>query len=302
MKKLSVVFLSFLVIVALTGCGGKEKTTSSEKPTLSVSVSFNALYEFAEAVGKDKVTISTIIPPGTEPHDFEPKASDITLLNKAKVLVCNGLGMEPWADEVTKASQNKDLIIITASDGATFIENKDSDEIEEHGQYDPHLWLSLSGAIVEVQNIADGFSKADPENAAFYQSNAAAYIGELSSLLADYKEKFSTLEHKNFVTGHAAFHYFCNDFGLEQNSVENVFAEGEPSSKQLSDLIEYCKEKDVTTIFAENAANAAISETLANEIGASVKTIYTMERPEDDLTYLERMTANCKTIYDSLSQ
>lgn len=302
MKKLLIVLLSLSIIILLSACKDSgQSIATSDNSKLTVSVSFNALYEFAQAVGQDKVTITTIIPAGTEPHDYEPKASDITSLSKAQVFIYNGLGMESWADEIIKASENKNLISVNSSDGAALIENKGENEKKEGGQYDPHLWLSLSGAIVEVQNIADGFSKADPANKDFYQTNAASYIKELTSLLETYKKKFSSLTQKNFVTGHAAFHYFCNDFGLEQNSVEDVFAEGEPSSKQLSDLVEYCKENKVTTIFSESMASPEISQTLADEVGAKVETIYTIESAEYNLSYLKRMQANCEKIYSCLS-
>lgn len=302
MKKLLIMLISLSIIILLSACKDSgQSIATADNSKLTVSVSFNALYEFAKAVGQDKVAITTIIPAGTEPHDYEPKASDITSLSKAQVFIYNGIGMESWADEIIKASENKNLISVNASDGAALIENKGENEKKEGGQYDPHLWLSLSGAIVEVQNIADGFSKADPSNKEFYQTNAASYIKELNDLLEKYKNSFSSLEQKNFVTGHAAFHYFCNDFGLEQNSVEDVFAEGEPSSKQLSKLVEYCKENKVTTIFSESMANPEISQTLADEVGAKVEAIYTIESAEDNLSYLERMQANCEKIYSCLS-
>ncbi|MFH1512629.1 MAG: zinc ABC transporter substrate-binding protein, partial [Bacillota bacterium] len=98
------------------------------------------------------------------------------------------------------------------------------------------------------------------------------------------------------------FGYLCRDFGLTQNSVEDVFAEGEPSAQQLAELVDYCRANGVTTIFAEEMASPEISETLANEVGANVKTIYTIESAEDGLSYLERMEANLYEIYLSLAQ
>lgn len=302
MKKLIIVILIFCMTLFLISCKNSTKDTVSDSNKLQVSVSFNALYEFASAVGQDKVDISTIIPSGTEPHDFEPKAADIAGLSNADVFVYHGLGMEAWAEKALEASENDNLAVVVASDGATPIENTEEEEIDEHGLYDPHLWLSMKGAETEVQNIADGFSAADPENKDYYQTNATEYIKKLEDLYNEYNKKFSTLENKNFVTGHAAFNYFCKDFGLMQNSVEDVFAEGEPSTKQLADLVDYCKENHVTTIFAEEMASPEISETLANEVGAGVETIYTMESPEDNLSYLERMKANCEKIYNSLSK
>jgi zinc transport system substrate-binding protein len=94
----------------------------------------------------------------------------------------------------------------------------------------------------------------------------------------------------------------CRDFGLEQNSVEDVFASGEPTPQQLAKLVEFAKAKKVKTIFAEEMASPAVSETLANEVGAKVKTIYTIESAEDGKTYLERMKANLEAISAALNE
>ncbi len=295
--------LCLAAVISLTACSkndAEEGQTGADK--LKVSVSFNAMKELTEAVGKDKVEIQTIIPDGMEPHDFEPKAQDMVALGAAQVFVYSGLGMEAWAEEAISAAGNEKLITVEASKGADAITNTEPEEIEEHGQYDPHIWLSIKGAELAVNNIKDGLIQADPANKAFYEQNSEDLIAKLETLYKEYNEKFQGAENKSFVTGHAAFGYLCREFGLVQNSVEDVFAEGEPSAQQLAELVEYCKENNITTIFAEEMASPEVSETLAKEVDAEVKTIYTMESNEDNLTYLERMEDNLSEIYDSLSK
>ena len=301
MKKWSILLLCLLAAVALAACGSAQ-TSAQADDQLAVTVTFDAIKEFAEAVGGDQVAVSVIIPTGTEPHDFEPKAQDLVGLSSADVFIYNGLGMETWVDDAVSAANNEKLVVVDASTGADAIVNTDEGEIAEHGQYDPHLWLSIKGAETEITNIKDAFVAADPDNKDYYETNCADYIAQLETLFNEYSAKFATVEKKSFVTGHAAFGYLCRDFGLTQNSVEDVFAEGEPSAQQLAELVEYCKQNGVTTIFAEEMASPEISQTLANEVGASVKTIYTMESAEDDLSYLERMADNLSEIYESLSK
>lgn len=316
LKKWITMLLCLLVIASFSACGSKQQenepdesseavsstdqTNQSDESPLKVYVTFNAMKEFVTAVGKDKVEVATIIPDGMEPHDFEPKAQDIAGLSSAKIFVYSGLGMEAWAEEAIKAADNTDLIIVEASKGADVIENTDQEELEEHGQYDPHIWLSLKGAESEVKNIKDALVQADPSNKDYYEANCDDFISQLEDLHNEYNEKFQSVEKKSFVTGHAAFGYLCRDFGLEQNSVEDTFAEGEPSAQQLTELVEYCKENDVSTIFAEEMASQEVSQTLADEVGAKVDTIYTIESNEDDMTYLERMSDNLSKIYESL--
>lgn len=269
---------------------------------LSVVASFDAVAEFAKAVGGDKVAVTTLAPAGVEPHDFEPKAQDMATLAKAAVFAYNGLGMEAWADKAIAAAGSKKLVAVDASEGAEAIANDDPAEVEEHGQYDPHLWLSLSGAILEARNIAAALSKADPRNAAYFEKNRDAFVKSLDDLRAEYAEKFRAVKSRAFVTGHAAFAYFCRDFGLEQRSVEDVFAEGEPTAKDLAALVDYCRKNGIKTIFAEEMVSPEVSATLAAEVGAKVETIATIEGPEDGKSYLERQRENLDKVYASLAR
>lgn len=317
-KRSTALLLCFAAVmsVGLSACGSNNSASiaSGEASSVSqasadskvsdskikVSVTFNAMYEFVNAVGKDKVEISTIIPDGTEPHDFEPKAQDLVGLSTARIFVYSGFGMETWADNAIKSANNPNLIAVEASKGAEPIKNIDPGEIKEHGQYDPHIWLSLKGAEIEAKNIKDALVKADTANKDFYEKNCSDFVNQLENLYTKYNDKFKNAKNKSFVTGHAAFGYLCRDFDLKQNSVEDVFAEGEPSAQQLVELVKYCKENKVTTIFAEEMASPDVSKTLAKEVGAKVETIYTIESGEDSKTYLERVESDLTKIDASL--
>ena len=298
-KRLVAVLFSVFALILAVGCGqnSNSNTTNSK---VKVVTSFNAMTEFVQAVGGDKVEVATIIPDGTESHDFELKAEDIKSLSSAKVFVYNGLGMEPWAEKAIESAKNDKLVSVVASKGVDAIKNTDEEQIKEHGAEDPHTWLSLKNAVIEVNNVKDALVKADPSNKDYYEKNAKDYVAKLEALQKDYAQKFATVAHKDFVTGHAAFAYLCRDFGLEQQSVEDVFAEGEPNAAQLAELVEFAKSHGIKTIFAEEMASPAVSKTLAAEVGAKVETIYTMESKEDDKSYLQRMEDNLSKIYESL--
>ena len=301
MKKLTLLFcvLTLLLSSILAGCRQRQEFAADES-RVKVVVSFNAIKEFVQAVGRDRVAIITLIPDGTEPHDFQPTTRDMQALHTADLFIYNGAGMENWVDTATKAASNKSLLTIESSKGVDLIALDDPAEIKEHGAYDPHTWLSLANAQIQVQNIADALSAADKKNAEFYQQNAAAYKQELQKLLVKYQAKMHKLPAKNFVTGHAAFAYLCRDLELEQSSVEDVFASGEPSAKSLSALTDYCKAQHVKTIFVEDAVSPKTSQTLAREVGAKTQPIHTLESSEGTLTYLDRMEENLDAIYQGL--
>lgn len=298
MKRLLYLFCSVLLLLA-AGCGAPK----AEKPDggkLPVVASFYAMKEITQAIGGDKVDVRTLIPEGTEPHEFQPTTRSMKDLSRARVLVIQGLGMEPWAEEMVKAAENKDLVQVVAAQQVQPIQNEEKEEIREHGQYDPHAWLSPSCAQLEARAIADGLAKADPANRAYYEANADKFIARLQTLEDKYKEKFRQVHRKDFVTGHAAFAYVCRDFGLEQSSVEGVFASGEPNARQLAALVEFCRERSVKTIFTEAAVSPKTSQSLAREVGAKVVPIHTLEGSEGEGDYLQQMEENLERIYESL--
>lgn len=294
-KNIICILLSISILFPFFSCSNKTPANSNTNNNkIKVFVSFNPLKELTEAIGKDKVEIETIIPQGTEPHDFEPKARDLEKLSKADIFIYNGLGMENWVDKSLNVIDNKNLIVVEASKDCEPIKISNKDD------YDPHTWLSLKCAKIESNNIKNALIKADPENKEFYEKNFNEFSTKIDSLYNEYKEKFNSTSNKNFVTGHAAFGYFCRDFDLKQNSVEDIFAESEPTAQKIKQLIEYCKKNNVNTIFTEETASPKVSETLAKEVNAKVEKIYTIEINEDNKNYIESMEYNLEKVYNSL--
>ena len=213
------------------------------------AASFNAMAEFTRAVGGDYVCVETLIPGGTEPHDFTPTVRTVEALKKADLLILNGFGMEPWAEKTAAA-----------------------------------------------------LAKRDPKHAQTYEQNAERFAADLDVLKKQFIKDTADAKRRAFVTGHAAFGYLARDFGLEQKSIEDLFAEGEPTMKTLAELAKYCRKNNVKTVFAEELVSPAASKTLAEEAGAKVVAIYTMESNESGLSYLERMKSNLTEIAKSLKE
>ena len=282
--------------IMLIGCGAKTESKSEESTNdkLNVTVSIYPLKEFAEKIGGDKVEVICLVPDNMEPHDYEPKTKDFEKLTKSKAFIYNGCGMETWVDQVNEALNDKGVTIVDSSTG---IEVR-----KEENAIDPHIWLSLKSAEVQSENIKNTLVKLDEKNKDYYEENYKKFKEELESLYNEYKPKFDTLNKKNFITGHAAFGYLCRDFGLTQKSVENLFAEGEPTPKQLEDLVNFCKENNIKTVFSESLASPKVSETLAKEVNAEVVPILTLEAKEEGKDYIQVMKYNLDEIYRCLSK
>jgi len=296
-----------LLAGTLTACGPEQSTPPTAPPStskLSVVVSFNAMKELAQAVGGDAVEIHSIVPDGVEPHEFEPKATDLTALKNARVFILNGLDLEhSWSDKTIQAAGNSNLMVITASDGTQAITSTEQGLFRHQNhraQRDPHIWLSLDGAAIESRNIRDAFIQADPDHADTYRKNYDVFAVSLHQLHDEYATKFSQSPRKDFVTGHAAFSYTAREFGLTQHGLESVFSSGEPSARRLKELADYSKTHHIYTIFIENMENPKIAQTLANEVGAVVEDLNTLESSEGDTHYIDTMRENLEKIYQSL--
>ena len=155
-------------------------------------------------------------------------------------------------------------------------DDEDSDDGHTH-EYDPHVWLSPKRAITLVENIRDAFVAKYPDKADTFNSNAAAYIGKLNDLDAEYTEALSNAKQTSFVTQHAAFGYLALDYGLTQIPITGVSAESEPSAKRLASLTKYVKKYDIKYIYFEENASSKVASTLADEAGVKTAVLNPIE-------------------------
>lgn len=286
--------LALLMGAMLIGCNTKKDTGSELNEKLNVMVSIYPLKEFTEKIAGDKVEVTCLVPDNMEPHDYEPKTKDFEKLSKSNLFIYNGLGMESWVDQVNKTLEGSNVDILNASDG---IDVRMEGDVE-----DPHIWLSLKNAEIESESIKNELIKLDADNAEYYEKNYEEFKNELEELYNEYSPKFENLTKKDFITGHAAFGYLCREFNLQQRSVENLYGGGEPTPKQLQELVTFCKENNIKTIFSESLASQKVSETLANEVDAQVVPILTLEAKEDDKDYTSAMRYNLEEIYKCLNE
>ncbi len=281
--------------IMLVGCGTQsDKNINNEEKKVNVTVSISPVKEFTELIGGDKVKVTSLIADNVEPHDVDLKPRDFEKLTKSELFIYNGLGMEDWLEQVKEQiSEDKIKYVDTSENG---------NPIKTDGKTDPHQWLSLKEAINQCNNIKNALEEVDPENKNYYEENYEKAKTDFEELYNEYLPKFQSLEHKNFVTSHEAFGYLCRDFGLEQQALNDLFGEGELTAKKIEDLVKYCNDNGVTTIFSEEEDSQKEANTLAKEINGEVKPLYTLETKVEGKSYLEVMKINLEEIYDSMSK
>lgn len=188
-------------------------------------------------------------------------------------------------------------------DGTEHVE--ESHEGHNHGEVDPHLWISPQISIKLATSIKNSLVEKDPENEAFYTKNFDALVTDLEKLDADFKEMADASKNKIFFVSHAAFGYLASTYGLEQVAVSGLNSQDEPSQKELTELVEFAKEKNINTILFEQNVSSNLTEVIQKEIGAEAKTIHnlgvlTQEDIENKETYFTLMEKNLATLKEAL--
>ncbi|MFR8907659.1 MAG: metal ABC transporter solute-binding protein, Zn/Mn family, partial [Enterococcus faecium] len=195
--KKSLFLILAISLLALVGCGKQTSDQADEvsKEKLSVVATNSILADMAKEVGTDQIDIHSIVPVGTDPHEYEVLPEDIKKASDADVILYNGLNLETgnsWFDnlmETAKKEEGKDYFAVSKNVEPLYLTSG-----EEHTKADPHAWLDLSNGIKYVEEIARIFSEKDAENATLYKKNAEAYVEKLKELDTQAKESFASIE------------------------------------------------------------------------------------------------------------
>lgn len=266
------------ISLALAGCGAaKQPAGAVQQNKLTVVTSIYPLYEFARQVGGERVNAVNLVPPGAEPHDWEPTPRDLQTLNKAAVLLFNGIGLEPWVGKTVKSLDNKGLLAVEVSRDLGTEAGHDDGHGHEPAGADPHTWLDPVLAQQMVERVREALVKADPAGAEQYGANARAYQEKLAALHEDFKASLGQGCRREFVTSHAAFGYLARRYNLEQVAIAGLSPEVEPSPKDVAAIVAEAREHGATHIFFETLVSPKIAETVAREIGAETLVLNPLE-------------------------
>jgi zinc transport system substrate-binding protein len=295
MKNKIIFVMGFLMLsLFLNGCNQVSQEQKNEK--LNVIVSVLPQKAFVNAVGGDLVNVKEIIPPGGSPATYEPRPSDLILVEKADIYFRIGHISFEKSHIEKFAGLNPDMKIIDTSINVELRHFGKHDEhthenqeelAKDYGEHnegepeheeeydlagiDPHTWLSPIQVKKQVDIIAQTLSQHDSANANVYYSNAEKYKDQLDALHSEIESIISELKTDKLLVFHPAWGYFADDYGLEQIAIED--SGKEPTARQLQHLIQDAKENGIKVIFVQSQFNKEIAESIAKEIGAVVVSV-----------------------------
>jgi len=300
--QISLTFLSVYLVIPNTSFSSldleKEKiiVDPDNNTKLKVVTSFYPLYEFTKAVGGEKIDLTTLIPFGVEPHDWEPSPQKISELQNADLIIYNGIGFDSWLKENIDKSK-----LVDVSDGVHLIELKQEDKgstTNVKSSFDPHIWLDPIIAKNISKSISSYLIKMDPANSDYYKQNTDRFVEQLNLLDEHIKKSLSDCKLNEFISFHEAFQYLANRYGLTQYSVQGLSPEGEILPQQISKIISLAKNLNITTIYSEELKDPRLAEILASEIpNGNVLLLSPIEgidkvEQENNVSYIDKMKTN----------
>lgn len=304
------ILLTFLVsgLLLTAGCGAEQTTANATGETpLDVVASVSFLADIAQNVAGDRFEVRSLVPLDTDPHSFEPTPADLRAVATADLVVVNGSGLE---GPLLKTLENAggEATIIDASAGLLSRSPQTGEPPLESSETDPHFWLDPVLVKTYVANIRDAFAKADPDGAALYDANAAAYAKRLDVLDAWIKSQVAMVpaEDRLLVMNHASHGYFADRYGFSVvgTVIPSVGTGETPTAKQLGDLTAAIRASGAKAIFVEIEENPKLAQQIAVETGITVVDDlldHSLTEPDGAApTYVEMMKFDTQRIVEAL--
>ncbi|NLI90280.1 MAG: zinc ABC transporter substrate-binding protein [Epulopiscium sp.] len=296
-KKICVIIMAGMLL--LTACTVTSNPGASKEEGTTIVTSFYPIYLHTINITKgiDGIEVINMTQPQTGClHDYQLSPDNIKTLESADLFIINGGGMEGFMDKLL--SQIKDLKVIDASENIKLLEGEDGHDAN------PHVWVSISGAIEQVDHIAKELGRFDEANKELYSKNAREYIEKLEKLKKEMHESLDNLPNKNIITFHEAFPYFAQEFDLNIVATITEEANLEPSAKDLADIISTIEDNKVKAIFIEPQFTSKSPDLISKESGLGLYSLDpivtgdTTNNIEDD--YINKMRENLKVLEEAL--
>lgn len=284
------------VLVFITAnCGGMAQAPAAnsggpaaDSSQKTIVVTYSILGSIVKDLVGDKAKVTVLMPNGKDPHDWEPSAKDIETLNKADLVVQNGLGLEGGMQKTLEQAKADGIKFFTASDHITVrkvgqgegIPTGDSDQAA--GADDPHLWMDPMAMKAVEEALA---VQLKTEFGTDVSARAQDLASRLDALDKEIAATVATIpaENRRLVTGHESLGYFAQRYGFKLVGaiVPSITSQAEVSASDLAALKKLIEANKVKAIFTELGTSPAVAQAIGEETGVKVIGITTHTLPAD---------------------
>ncbi len=297
------------LILLFAGCSQPAAKLDTADDTLNVVATTTMLADLSGIIGGEHVAVNGLMGPGIDPHLYQASAGDVTLMQKADVVVYNGLHLEGKMGEIFENLDSQGIFVICIEEGldkSVLLMSEDDANV-----YDPHIWFDVMIWKQASQIVAEGLAKADPEHSDAYRANLEQYLKELDELDEYIHERASELPEgqRVLVTAHDAFQYFGSAYDFEVRGLQGISTDAEAGTADVSALADFIVKRRIKAIFVESSVPPKTIEALQSAVKAKgFDVAIGGELYSDSLggensgaqTYILTFRSNIDTIVDAL--
>lgn len=251
-------------------------TTTAALAQLQVASLHPLVGDLVGQVGGDKVKVLELLKPGGDVHHFEPSARDIANLQKVKVIFASGKGLENYLDSLRDSVPGATVVEVGRTIPSIVIQPGNAlfycCPAHAAGGIDPHWWHSLENLKRATRVVAEALITADPANEAAYKANSTATQARLAGYKAWAQQQLSVIPRadRKLVTAHAAYGYFCKEYGFKSIPLLGIGREGEVGGTYVAEAIKAIKDNGIRAVFPEDQSNPKALKEIVRDTGAKI--------------------------------
>ena len=310
-----------VISIVLVGCGDDNNsgnTSSAGKPLIVVTT--NILGDVVTNMVGDSFDVETIMPPGSDPHDFQASAQQVQSMMEADLLIVNGANFEEGMLDVIENAESDGVMIFEAISVVSQLDGHDDHEGHEdhdeekdheghdHGGIDPHFFTDPARMAEFAQELNEFLVANFPDINQGFVPTANSYVQQLQNLDSEVEETLSTIKsgERLLVTNHAVFAYFADrySFIVLGEIIPSSSTLASASAQQLASLVEELEKNQVKAIFADASSSDALAQTLADEVNdVEVINLFTESLGDPGSSgdsYIEMIRFNAEAIASAL--
>ncbi len=330
---LVVITLALITVLIASAVYVSYRKEEEDSGKIKITATFYPLAYFSQRIGGEHVSVDILVPPNSDIHSWQPSTSDIVSADESDILVFNGGDADHWfEDDVLPALQNRNKIkIVETIHGIEILEHDDQDGHEDehedegngtgddheedereeddhhdHGDIDPHTWISPFLALQQAEHIYEALVEIDQENKEAYKSNWQKFKTELEDLDGDFKSELSNTTNEEIFVSHAAFGYLAHRYGFHQHGVIGLSADEQPSTSTIVSLADLMSDEGIYVIYVDPVYSDDYAQTIKTEVEkqtgevVTILSLYLMTGPVDGKDYMAQQRTNLENLKTGL--
>jgi zinc transport system substrate-binding protein len=273
-------------------------------------------YDITKTLVGEQAEVSLLLPPGIEPHSFEPTPQDIIRVQEADIFIYTGDIMEPWVKDIIN-DLPKTVTIVDTSQGITLIENADDHghgHDDDHGDeknkeklaLDPHFWLDFNNTIIATKTISDTISSKNIVDTTLLSQNRDILTRDFTQIDIDYRDTLGKCRNKTILqAGHRTFGYLAKRYNLEYITTEELSPNSDTSAQDIANLIDEVRKEKAKAIFSEELIEPRIAQTISNETEVPILLLngahnITSDQFKSGISFIDIMRENLENLRTGL--